>query len=163
LLIAGDAFVTTQQESALSVMLQTRKIAGPPRYLTSDWEAAGKSVAALAALEPEIVATGHGQPMRGSQMRKMLHKLADNFEEVAVPHHGRYSKQPAVADESGVTFIPTAPDKKLPIAGVVAGIAMVATVAWLLYRKNKKRRESFWMELGKEVERQIEKSAPSLI
>jgi len=47
LLIAGDAFVTTQQESALSVMLQTRKIAGPPRYLTSDWEAAGKSVAVL--------------------------------------------------------------------------------------------------------------------
>jgi len=163
LLIAGDAFVTTQQESALSVMMQKRRITGPPRYFTSDWRAAGKSVAQLAALEPEIVATGHGQPMRGGQMRKMLHKLADNFEEMAVPHHGRYTKEPAVADESGVTFIPTAPDKKLPIAGAIAGIAVVATVAWLLYRKNKKRKESFWMELGKEVERQIEKSVPRLV
>jgi hypothetical protein len=96
-------------------------------------------------------------------MRKMLHKLADNFEDLAVPHHGRYTKEAAVADESGVTYIPTPQDKKLPIAGAIAGVAMVATVIWLLYRKNKKRRESFWMELGKEVERQIEKAAPRLI
>jgi glyoxylase-like metal-dependent hydrolase (beta-lactamase superfamily II) len=162
-LLAGDAFVTTQQESALSILMQSRKLSGPPRYLTCDWTAAAKSVRELAALEPETVATGHGQVMKGEQMRKMLHKLADNFEEMAVPHHGRYTKEPAVADESGVTFIPTAPDKKLPIAGVIAGVAVVATVAWLLFRKSKKRRESFWMELGKEVEKQIEKSVPRLV
>jgi glyoxylase-like metal-dependent hydrolase (beta-lactamase superfamily II) len=157
-LLAGDAFVTTQQESALSVMLQTRKLSGPPRYFTCDWRAAAKSVAALAALEPETVATGHGQPMKGEQMRKMLHKLADNFDELAMPHHGRYSKEPAVADESGVTYVPASPDKKLPVAGVIAGVAAVATIAWLMYRRNKKRKESFWIQLGKEVERQIEKA-----
>lgn len=148
-LIAGDAFVTTQQESAFSVMMQTRKLNGPPRYFTCDWEAAAKSVQELAALEPEVVATGHGQPMSGEQMRKMLHKLADNFRELAVPSHGRYTKEPAVTDESGVTYIPTPYTKKLPVAaGIVAGVAVVATVAWLLYKRNKKSKNAFELLMG---------------
>lgn len=157
-LLAGDAFVTTRMESAVSVLLQARKLAGPPRFLTPDWIAAAKSVTALANLEPETVATGHGQPMKGEHMRKMLHKLADNFEEQAVPHHGRYTKEPAVADESGVTYIPTPQNKTAPVAGIIAGVAIIATVAWMLYRKNKKRHETFWMQLGKEVEKQVEKA-----
>jgi hypothetical protein len=81
--------------------------------------------------------------MKGEQMRKMLHKLADNFQELAVPAHGRYSKEPAVADESGVTYIPTPSTKKLPVAaGIIAGVAVVATVAWLLYKRNKKRQQN---------------------
>jgi glyoxylase-like metal-dependent hydrolase (beta-lactamase superfamily II) len=158
-LLAGDAFVTTRQESAVSVMLQARKLAGPPRYFTPDWVAAAKSVKDLAKLEPETVATGHGQPMKGEQMRKMLHKLADNFEEQAVPHHGRYTKEPALADESGVTYIPTRSDRKAPVvAGIIAGVAVAAAVAWMFYHKSKKRHETLWVKLGEEVEKQIEKA-----
>src|SRR3712207_1861136 len=71
-LIAGDAFVTTKQESAISVMVQAKKLSGPPKYFTCDWQSAAWSVEQLAALEPEVVATGHGRPMRGEGMRKSL-------------------------------------------------------------------------------------------
>src|SRR6185312_1226251 len=57
-LIAGDAIVTTQQESAYAVISQRRELHGPPMYFTPDWTSAAKSVAALAQLEPEIVASG---------------------------------------------------------------------------------------------------------
>jgi len=64
-LIAGDAFVTTNQQSAISVMLQTKKLSGPPKYFTCDWEAANASVKKLLSLAPETAATGHGRPMSG--------------------------------------------------------------------------------------------------
>src|SRR6478609_8051834 len=44
-LIAGDAFVTTINESALdSLFLQTKKISRPPAYFTPDWQAAAESI-----------------------------------------------------------------------------------------------------------------------
>ena len=62
-LIAGDAVVTTKQESLIAVATQRREIHGPPSYFTQDWGAAGDSVGRLAALEPEVLATGHGEPL----------------------------------------------------------------------------------------------------
>lgn len=137
-LIAGDAFVTTRQESVWSVMMQTKKLTGPPRYFTYDWDAAAKSVKTLADLDPEIVATGHGQIMKGEQMRKMLHKLADDFYEVAVPAHGRYTREPAITDEGGVTYIPKPVNKISPAVAIAAGVAVLGLTAWLLLRKKNK-------------------------
>jgi hypothetical protein len=34
--------------------------------------------------------TGHGQAMRGPEMRSALAELAQRFDEVAVPKHGQY-------------------------------------------------------------------------
>jgi len=136
-LLAGDAFVTTRQESVWSVMTQSKKITGPPRYFTYDWPAAARSVQELAMLEPETVATGHGQPMRGEEMRKMLHKLADNFKELAVPAHGRYTKEAAETDEGGVTYVPRKISRVTPGVAVAAGVAVLALTAWLVYRERK--------------------------
>src|SRR4051794_1282105 len=47
-LIAGDAFVTTRQESAYSAFMQTPEINGPPMYFTPDWVNAAASVRKLA-------------------------------------------------------------------------------------------------------------------
>jgi glyoxylase-like metal-dependent hydrolase (beta-lactamase superfamily II) len=105
-LIAGDAFVTTVQESVISVMLQTKKISGPPKYFTCDWLSAFRSVKSLADLEPSIVATGHGRPMQGESMRKSLHHLVRNFVETALPARGRYLNSPALTDDTGVLFVP---------------------------------------------------------
>jgi len=99
-LIAADAFVTTAQESAYAVALQKPEIHGPPMYYTQDFEAAAASVRALAALEPELVVTGHGRAMEGAEMRAALHALARDFERVAVPEDGRYVRQPARGEES---------------------------------------------------------------
>jgi glyoxylase-like metal-dependent hydrolase (beta-lactamase superfamily II) len=105
-LIVGDAFITTKQESAFAVALQLPVIHGPPMYYTPDWVQARASVERLAALEPELVISGHGPAMQGASMREALHTLARNFDAVAVPEHGRYVGDPARADETGVTYVP---------------------------------------------------------
>jgi glyoxylase-like metal-dependent hydrolase (beta-lactamase superfamily II) len=89
-LIAGDAFITTAQESAYAVLTQKPELHGPPMYYTTDWDNARASAERLAALEPEVVITGHGPPMRGPAMREALQALARDFDRVAVPKQGRY-------------------------------------------------------------------------
>lgn len=96
-LIAGDAFVTTTAESVYATALQSPELHGPPRYFTIDWPKSKASVEALAALEPELVVTGHGRAMQGAEMRDALHALARDFDRVAVPEHGRYVEHPATA------------------------------------------------------------------
>ncbi len=98
-LIAGDAFVTTAQESVYSAITQAPEMHGPPMYFTPDWQAAKESVRKLAALEPELAVTGHGRAMQGPEMREALHRLAREFDDVAVPKHGRYAGHPARAED----------------------------------------------------------------
>lgn len=90
LLIAGDAFVTVEQDSLYQVVTQIQAVHGPPVYLTTDWKAAEASVQKIEALKPAIGATGHGQPMAGQSLLQGLNQLATNFKEVAVPEYGRY-------------------------------------------------------------------------
>jgi len=137
-LIAGDAFVTTDQQSAIAVMFQTKKLQGPPTYFTYDWEAANESVKKLLVLSPEAVATGHGRPMYGAEMRNELHTLHANFEKVAVPPHGRYVDEPAVADASGVLYIPPKQETRNYVPWAVAGAVLgFAAIALLRKQKNK--------------------------
>lgn len=89
-IIAGDAFITTNQESAYAVAMQKTELHGPPMYYTSDWTAARESVERLASLEPELAITGHGRALAGEEMRLALHSLARDFDRLAVPEHGRY-------------------------------------------------------------------------
>jgi glyoxylase-like metal-dependent hydrolase (beta-lactamase superfamily II) len=89
-LISGDAVITTRQESAYAVAMQSPEMHGPPKYFTPDWHAAGMSARRLAALEPETIVAGHGRAFAGEPMRHALRELAERFEEVAVPKHGRY-------------------------------------------------------------------------
>jgi len=100
-LIAGDAIVTTGQESVYEVMTQRPEMHGPPRYLTPDWDEAQRSVVQLAELKPELIITGHGQPVRGANMRARLQQLADNFKEIAVPEGRPYALDPAKPGKRG--------------------------------------------------------------
>lgn len=99
-LIAGDAIVTTGQESVYEVITQKLEMHGPPRYLTPDWDEAERSVAILAALEPELIITGHGRPVRGENVRRRLQELAANFVAIAVPEGRRYALDPAKPGKS---------------------------------------------------------------
>jgi glyoxylase-like metal-dependent hydrolase (beta-lactamase superfamily II) len=89
-IIAGDAFITTNQESAYAVATQRPELHGPPQYYTPDWDAARLSVRRIAALQPDIAITMHGHAMRGEEMRSALNLLASDFDQIAVPKHGRY-------------------------------------------------------------------------
>jgi glyoxylase-like metal-dependent hydrolase (beta-lactamase superfamily II) len=123
-LLAGDAVTTVQQESVLAVATQRQELHGPPAYFTQDWQSAGWSVGTLAALEPEVLATGHGVPMGGPAMRTSLHELADGFRLREVPRFGRYSKQPAITDESGIVALPPDPFPKVAVSVAGAAIAI---------------------------------------
>jgi len=91
-LIAGDAFVTVRTDSFYKVIIPKEEINGPPRYYTTDWDAAFESVKKLEALKPEVVITGHGPAMEGDELRIGLKELADDFYELAVPMYGKYVK-----------------------------------------------------------------------
>jgi glyoxylase-like metal-dependent hydrolase (beta-lactamase superfamily II) len=82
-LVAGDAVITTAQESAYEVARQVPEIHGPPRYFTEDWKAAELSVCDLADLRPKTLVTGHGPALAGP--RAGLERLARDFRAIAVP------------------------------------------------------------------------------
>lgn len=105
-LIAGDAFVTTAQESAYAVAVQEPEIHGPPKYYTIDWEAAGQSVETLGLLRPDLVVTGHGRPMKGRQMTDALATLARDFARIAVPETGQYVHAPAKPEDGSAYRAP---------------------------------------------------------
>lgn len=88
--------MTVEQESLYAVATQKQEVHGPPSYFTPDWDAARRSVETLAALGPPIAATGHGTPMEGTALTQGLGALVANFDEIAVPDHGRY-----VPDDEG--------------------------------------------------------------
>lgn len=100
-LISGDAIVTTGQESIYEAVMQTPEMHGPPRYFTPNWDDAERSVKLLAALEPELVMSGHGRPVRGLGMRDRLHELAANFRNIAAPTGCPPADAPAKPGHSG--------------------------------------------------------------
>ena len=101
--IAGDAFITTDQESAYAVAVQRPQLHGPPMYYTQDWAAAAESVRKLADLDPDIAVTGHGRAVAGDELRSSLRKLAVEFDRIAIPERGRYVEHPA-SIESGDAY-----------------------------------------------------------
>ena len=132
-LLAGDAVTTMNQESLVGLLTKQQELHRPPVPATTDWQQARQSVQRLAGLRPNVIAAGHGQPMRDAA--DQLQNLADHF---PIPSHGRYVNEPARADESGVTYLPPAPPDRTPkiAAGLAAGIALAA-VGWLIARREK--------------------------
>jgi len=89
-LIAGDAFITVKQDSLYKVLTQEFEINGPPRYLTTDWQAAWDSVRNLQALNPSVAVVGHGMPISGEVLANSLEKLVKEFDRMAIPDYGKF-------------------------------------------------------------------------
>jgi len=139
-LIAGDAFVTTKGESALNALfLQTKKISRPPAYFTLDWEAANESIKKLLLLSPEVVATGHGKPMCGKEMRRQLHYLHEHFYDEFVPQHGRYVYEAAVADANGLLYVPPAAYNPYIKWMIVGSTVIITTIVMSVLLKKRKK------------------------
>jgi glyoxylase-like metal-dependent hydrolase (beta-lactamase superfamily II) len=135
-LLAGDAFVTVRQESVTAVLSRKQEVWRPPAYFTIDWQAARRSVETLARLDPLVAGTGHGVPMAGERLHRELRELADHFDRY-IPAQGRYVKQPAVADTSGVVSVP--PPVRDPLPLMMAGLGATALLGALVSRGRKKR------------------------
>jgi glyoxylase-like metal-dependent hydrolase (beta-lactamase superfamily II) len=63
--ISGDAVVTLKVNAWSGLLRQAQGLSGPPWYTTWDRAAAADSIAAIAALEPTVLAPGHGVPLVG--------------------------------------------------------------------------------------------------
>jgi len=134
-LIAGDAIVTTQQESAISALTYRHKLSGPPKYFTCNWASAKISALKLAALNPEIIGAGHGDPLQGEEMRNALHTLSNKFDQLAVPKNGRYINEPAITDDTGVVYLPPIQQAQHAPLFKAIGLSLgVLAVGYLFYR-----------------------------
>jgi glyoxylase-like metal-dependent hydrolase (beta-lactamase superfamily II) len=142
-LIVGDAFVTTKQESALLALAQVKVLSGPPKYFTCDWELAKQSVETLATLRPNVVATGHGKPMQGEQMQQELMRLASDFDRKAVPAHGRYVPEPAVTNQYGVVSLPPRPLGIPEKIAIGAGLAALAGLGYAIGNELARKRRNY--------------------
>jgi glyoxylase-like metal-dependent hydrolase (beta-lactamase superfamily II) len=81
-LIVGDAVLTVDVNSlpgwlAWGMRRNRPHVYGSPRYTNWNQRATDVSVGVLAALEPRVLATGHGPTMEGESVACDLHMLAD--------------------------------------------------------------------------------------
>ena len=134
-LIAGDAFVTTDQNSAYAVATQKEEFHGPPAYFTCDWAAARQSVQTLSQLNPLAVGTGHGVSVQGYELQIKLHHLNEHFAEQSIPSEGRYVKQPAVTDEHGIVSMPT--PTSYHVARIIGWSLLAGLVAYSVWPSKK--------------------------
>jgi glyoxylase-like metal-dependent hydrolase (beta-lactamase superfamily II) len=137
-LVAGDAVTTTRQESVFSVATQKQELHGPPAYFTIDWDQAHRSVSTIASLKPAILATGHGEPMRGADLPDRLAQLARDFDHRARPRRGRYVREPAITNEEGVVYVPPPVRSGVPWTAVSGVAAAAVAGTWLVRRFGKR-------------------------
>ncbi len=78
-LISGDALLTVNASSLWGALPGQHQVSGPPRISTWSWAAAVKSVARLAALEPRVLAPGHGTPMAGPATPAAVRAFSDRL------------------------------------------------------------------------------------
>jgi glyoxylase-like metal-dependent hydrolase (beta-lactamase superfamily II) len=138
-LLAGDAVCTTRQESAYAVLPQRQSLNGPPAYFTIDWDKAERSVATIATLQPLMVASGHGEPMRGASLPDDLIALSRDFNRRARPARGRYVQRPAIADDEGIVALPAPSHSGRVRWGALSGVAAATFAGTWLYRRFGKR------------------------
>ena len=75
-LIAGDAVLTAPLAGLIP---QLKRISSPLRLPTWNWRFAKASVAKLALLDPLVLASGHGTPLTGPDVARMLRAFSDRF------------------------------------------------------------------------------------
>jgi glyoxylase-like metal-dependent hydrolase (beta-lactamase superfamily II) len=150
-LITGDAFVTTDQASVVSVFFQSKIMSGPPKYFTPDYKAARLSVDKLFNLNPKTAGCGHGRPMRGKELTEALADLKENFQEKAVPEQGRYVPNPAITNDHGIVSLPPTKFNKNEVAIKAFSVTAIITIA-LMWSKHKKVKKQIEYDNQIEVE-----------
>jgi glyoxylase-like metal-dependent hydrolase (beta-lactamase superfamily II) len=86
-LVSGDAVVTVDLNSVLGLLRGRARLAGPPWYTTWSQQAAQRSITALAALEPRVLAPGHGYPL-AVRTTEVLRAFADDERRADAGHTG---------------------------------------------------------------------------
>ena len=146
MLLAGDAITTVDVDSLFAAAINARRVCRPPAPSTTDWTAAAASVRLLAELRPFTISCGHGTPMSGGDAVIQLAGLATHF---PVPSTGRYVRQPARTDETGVVQLPPKPPDPLPGVAIGLGIATAASTMFALAVHRRRHRRIDQQESAK--------------
>ncbi len=102
-LLAADAFATMNLDSWSAFLTRKRELSRPSPPFTFDWATTRLSIMKLAALEPKVLAAGHGLAMEGDHIAAELRRFTESF---TPPRRGRYVGSPPVAGEGGVEELP---------------------------------------------------------
>ena len=122
-LLAADAFATMNLDSWSAFLTRKRELSRPSPPFTFDWATTRRSIMKLAALEPKVLAAGHGLAMEGDHIAAELRRFTESF---TPPGRGRYVVSPPVADEGGVEELPPpAHDPSMGRAAVVVGLLLL--------------------------------------
>lgn len=138
-LIAGDAFISTDQNSLFSVIAQKHELHAPPSYFTVNWNDARNSIQKLLDHKPDAAGTGHGLPMFGEKLRESLLRLLLNFDKDEIPRHGYYVKHPMHYQDGRFSYSPGSP-AGYRIMSATAKVSILAIAAIGLYWLAKKLR-----------------------
>jgi len=79
--------------------------------------------------------------MAGPSVLDELHALVKNFAKKAKPNHGRYVDEPAIANESGVIYVPPKPAMRTSTMIVYAAIGVGLLLLGARYMNRKKQTE----------------------
>jgi glyoxylase-like metal-dependent hydrolase (beta-lactamase superfamily II) len=134
-LIAGDAVLTVDLDSAAATVRRQISLSRPVTPATIDWLAARKSILRLAALRPRRLLSGHGLPIAGDDLPERLEHFGNEF---IPPLNGRYVAEPVIADENGIVYLPPAASDPLPKLAAAAGVAAAVGVGvyWAMRRQS---------------------------
>ena len=135
-LIDGDCLATMNMDSWTGLISKRRELARAGAPFNYDWQATRTSVQKLSDLRPNVIACGHGIPMRDSDLATKLEEFAENFRP---PRHGRYVRKPARVDEEGIVSLPPAPFDPVPFA-TAAGLLAVGIALGAGYLDDTNRR-----------------------
>jgi glyoxylase-like metal-dependent hydrolase (beta-lactamase superfamily II) len=96
-LLAADAFATMNLDSWSAFLTRKRELSRPSPPFTFDWATTRRSITKLAALEPKVLAAGHGLAMEGDHIAAELRRFTESFtpprrgvEELPPPAHDPY-------------------------------------------------------------------------
>src|SRR5450755_938744 len=134
-LLAGDACITMDLDSAMGIVIQRPRISRPPAPFTYDWDQAQRSVELLAELRSEVIGAGHGEPMRGRAVAVGLADLARDFR---MPRRGRYAAEPARTDQTGLTFVPPPVSDPAPKIAAAVGLSALGIGVMLAFTQRRK-------------------------
>jgi glyoxylase-like metal-dependent hydrolase (beta-lactamase superfamily II) len=141
--LAGDAITTVNLDSFFATAVNAQRVGRPPSPSTTDWMAAKESVKLIAGLRPFTIACGHGKPMSGGTAVMQLAELAIDF---PFPTEGRYVREPARTDETGVVHLPPKPPDPLPGVAIGVGIAAAAGTMFAVAAHRRRRQRTLDQE-----------------
>ncbi|WMJ74961.1 MBL fold metallo-hydrolase [Cytophagaceae bacterium ABcell3] len=141
-LLSGDAFISTYQNTFFSILTHKYRVYSPPAYYPVNYKLALESLKKLAALEPAVAGTGHGIPVYGKELKDGLQNLINLLERKQLKREG--DKTPISLTDGGnvkpLSSSETMASGALKYISGFAGLVLLTTAGYFIYSKIRSKR-----------------------